>query len=1673
MAKIVRIFTSSTFTDTKFERNTWMSDAYPRVKAFCQAQGYEFQVVDMRWGVRDEASDDHSTTDLCLRELEMCQKLSTGPNFVSLLSHKYGYRSLPKVIEAEEFDKVFAAVKSDTAKNLLTKWYLRDYNAVPPVYVLSSISKHLPDSISRDKDVSKKLKAKQIWWDESDTMQEALKSAAEQALGEEEAKKYVISVTEKEIEMGLLSVDKAGVESGCAWFRRNIKDIDLVEPSYQLSRYMECLGNEETVKLAQSLLMDLKDRKMQNHLPSDNIIAYSVPWTDKGINPELLEHQKYLKQMSEDFVQKMITMVTKGIEERSPSNSSDPLETECLQHISFCQEKCKNFHGREVTLEAIKLYLSSADQKPLVVHGQSGCGKTSIMAKLAALVPSHCKNNPFKPAVIIRFIGTTPDSSNIRSLLTSIIQQIYTLYNVHFSIPEDIKLLVRKFKSALNLAKDVRPLVILLDSLDQLDLTNNGRSLNWIPRSLPANVKIIVSTLEDETYECFPALQQKIKQPANFVPVPILDKEDVNSIVSSWLSASSRTLTIGQRETLTNAFDTCPIPLFLKLSFDQACKWNSFSSPDEVRLQSTIRDSIDLLFSQLEVKHGKILVSDALGYLTAATNGLSEAELEDILSCDDDVLNDVYVYWTPPIRRLPPLLLVRLRTDLQEYIVERGADDVRVFYWYHRQFIEAARARYCGVEVIQNLHQGLADFFIGKWSNGNKKPCTDRLGNSGLEDRHSSAQPLRHGDKYNLRKLNNLPLHLTMARNLGELKEQCLLCLDFLQTRLLSSSMRNVMSDIQLALQEFPDDYAINMLHDCLQLSKQALVYDVHQLDLQLRDRLGGDQDEGLKRLCEQCNHISRPHLLPDQDILTKPGGQLVYLLSDHSAEVTGLDISMDGKTIVTCAADEEHSVKMWNLEDGTLIKSFNKLGRTPIRVHYIAKDSLILAAYEGDLVKAIQLTGEVAYTVRDISQYWLGGHDKEILVKLMDDTAVMYNTSTGKKKSKVKTKKNLFMSDQIENLVHGVGRYIVVTEIGLYKVTLLDLEKEEFSHWIDVFKPPPKNADDVPNLSVDMVCVSPDEQSFVVSSIVEGDFLFYSTTTLQKTRVMKGNTNDVGQCLLFSPDCKRLAFSNLHNIVVYDLETEERQDILPHLSGITKYTCASWKTLVTLCEEDNGIRVWDITRPEKRTTVKKPLGISVSCYCNLPNRRYVAMAVRTKNENYKLGDVLVYDLVMRKVVRRGAVMDGLPRNMLCIGETEVIIATDTRKIKVVDLNTMTVTRVFEGKLCPYGSKMEIVKDGKELLTLTQGKHGFKTYSIETGKTVNLLHAPPEIRERKHNKFDQYSLTINKTTMACYIEEEGPIVIFDYIKNVCVSVLKMSSRFSTFCGAYLPQDSSYLAVNTYKSFPDPIKQGKMNSLSCIVVYNIQPGKISHWCLDQEYYNMYAKQGVLDNQDSDVDNAILLDDDRLVTSSADLILRVLNIRTGELIKRLEGHTVLPKLVSNHEKSPCFISMANFGEENSLRLWDKESLTCMATYRLDHKIQKVEFCSDGQSLVCMMEDCNLIYWTLVIPGTQSTTMSDCQLTFTGQECDVTLEINNKKDERSDEFDPDDDDDGTSHDDVDNDDDDEEDDDIDFNNFIDDDDQDNEDFDDEDDNNADTDFSENEDDIEDYAAAADDDY
>ena len=99
--------------------------------------------------------------------------------------------------------------------------------------------------------------------------------------------------------------------------------------------------------------------------------------------------------------------------------------------------------------------------------------------------------------------------------------------------------------------------------------------------------------------------------------VPPLTTDDVDVILDSWLTSAKRTLTSSQREHLLETIRNKPIPLLLKLSFDEAVTWRSYFAEEQTQLQTSVLGMISALFDRLERVHGKVLVSHALGYLTA------------------------------------------------------------------------------------------------------------------------------------------------------------------------------------------------------------------------------------------------------------------------------------------------------------------------------------------------------------------------------------------------------------------------------------------------------------------------------------------------------------------------------------------------------------------------------------------------------------------------------------------------------------------------------------------------------------------------------------------------------------------------------------------------------------------------------------------------------------------------------------------------------------------------------------------------------------------------------------------------------------------------------------------------------------------------------------------------
>lgn len=252
----------------------------------------------------------------------------------------------------------------------------------------------------------------------------------------------------------------------------------------------------------------------------------------------------------------------------------------------------------------------------------------------------------------------------------------------------------------------------------------------------------------------------------NFIEVTALGEELAMNVIKMWMRTACRDLNNYQWRLVANAISKCSLPIFVKLVFAEICRWRSYTRPQETHLANTVMDSIMLLFERVEKQHGRILVFHALAYITASKSGLSESELEDLISLDDKVLDDVYQYHMPPVRRIPPLLWTRIRNDLPNYLSEREADGVNVMNWYHRQFRDTAKERYFkNMNMAIYFHSMIADYYLGIWGGGVPKPFKfteiqrHRFGladKEGSADRKVPIQPLVFSSKDGLSKRYNL-----------------------------------------------------------------------------------------------------------------------------------------------------------------------------------------------------------------------------------------------------------------------------------------------------------------------------------------------------------------------------------------------------------------------------------------------------------------------------------------------------------------------------------------------------------------------------------------------------------------------------------------------------------------------------------------------------------------------------------------------------------------------------------------------------------------------------------------------------------------------------------------------------------------------------------------------------
>ncbi|KAE8632431.1 hypothetical protein XENTR_v10001547 [Xenopus tropicalis] len=930
----VRLFISSTFSDMAEERNALMEFAYPDIQAFCQKHGLGFEVVDMRWGVRDYATVDHRTKELCLKEIDFCQKTSMGPSFIALVGNRYGFRPIPRVISEEEFNILFSKIQSNESDaQLLTKWFWKDMNTIPPTYVLQPITTHLPHYAATNPSFAE-LQAQEYkeWRNTEKQLTKALRLAALEAQIEglitlEQKHKYFKSVTESEIECGLLAC--GANKEGSTIFLREVKDLN----QCQISGLLDVREDGSTDTEAQDLLQNLKNRILTDH--KDCVKTHVVEMSIQK------NKMAYLHKLCDQAIavvnHQILKCLPSGNAGQSQSENQHPwlgwLRQEVIHHLSSSQKKSQVFSGRQDLLQKIMSYIQERHSQvypPLIIHGVSGSGKTALMCKAFEMLK---QTNNGSSLMVLRLLGTSPQSSEIHDVLKSICYQLCIALELQppsSQITNIYNETVRFFHQLLTTVSErkVENLVLFFDSLDQLSPSEGAHRLHWLPKECPANVCIVVSTLPEEG-GILKTLKDSVTDPECYIEVKPLSAEQGSQMIEMLMASAGRRLTNDQQEIVLGSFRKCGQPLLLKLAFDEAKRWSSYTPITELMIATSTKEAVSLLYQCLEQLHGKLLVSHALGYIVASRSGLSEAELKDILSLDDEVLADIYQYWAPPsndLIRFPTLPWTRLRNDLEGYLVERQADGSTVLGLYHRQFIEVARDTYLTNTEKSNRHGTLADYFMGKWSMGTKRPILLPLINKSLNaDRKVASQPLWFSDNMpNRRKMSELPYHLLNAGCIDELQGEILGNMDWISSKIVSCGIQSVIKDFEMSV-KLISSREIMLLRDTLRLFQPTINFIEGVIDpvivftemlarmhfFQLSYRL-------IDELCQQCtgwlHQYPHPTFIPTCGFFQPPGGPLQTTVTGFKKGVTVMELCPDHDLLVV--GSEDGIMIVWNIKD-------------------------------------------------------------------------------------------------------------------------------------------------------------------------------------------------------------------------------------------------------------------------------------------------------------------------------------------------------------------------------------------------------------------------------------------------------------------------------------------------------------------------------------------------------------------------------------------------------------------------------------------------------------------------------------------------------------------------------------------------------------------------------------
>jgi tetratricopeptide (TPR) repeat protein len=318
----------------------------------------------------------------------------------------------------------------------------------------------------------------------------------------------------------------------------------------------------------------------------------------------------------------------------------DPLDREAADHEAYARSRRGVYIGRRDYFDRLNDH-AAGDGPPLVLTGESGAGKSALLANWAAGWRDTHPNEPF----LMHFVGGTAQGSDWMAMLRRIMGELARRFDIEEEIPDRPDALRVGFANFLAGAAARGRCVVVLDAVDRLDGSPDAPDLGWLPPSIPPNVRWIVSTQPGHS------LDRLIERDWTLLEVEPLELGERRDLIDAYLSRFAKQLGADRIERIAQA-PRAANPLFLRAILEELRVIGVHEQLDtQIDHYLAAASPVDLFGKILErfeqdYERGRPgLVADAMSLIWAARRGLAESELLDILGADGEPLP--HAVWSP------------------------------------------------------------------------------------------------------------------------------------------------------------------------------------------------------------------------------------------------------------------------------------------------------------------------------------------------------------------------------------------------------------------------------------------------------------------------------------------------------------------------------------------------------------------------------------------------------------------------------------------------------------------------------------------------------------------------------------------------------------------------------------------------------------------------------------------------------------------------------------------------------------------------------------------------------------------------------------------------------------------------------------------------------------------